>query len=221
MTLLGLSLPGSHPRLCHSLAASDKLVHRGEGHCQTERNQGPCLETKRNSGKAQILTPIKRGRGVGPSQERGGAIQVSSTTMAGFFFCNARHYHVPMLFILCWCLEIRCYKTKLYLLLCWEENSESYGNPPKPWFHWILGSLLILWFWIWSKFFCVCWIIHSEERIHVTLQSTCILIFVNKLRSWCTQRIHVDLFVCYMVIHVCVNNQTYISREIFIFNVKS
>ena len=155
MTLLGLSLPGSHPRLCHSLAASDKLVHRGEGHCQTERNQGPCLETKRNSGKAQILTPIKRGRGVGPSQERGGAIQVSSTTMAGFFFCNARHYHVPMLFILCWCLEIRCYKTKLYLLLCWEENSESYGNPPKPWFHWILGSLLILWFWIWSKFLCV------------------------------------------------------------------
>lgn len=31
--------------------------------------------------------------------------------------------------------------------------------------------------------FFVCWIIHSEERIHVTLQSTCILIFVNKLRS--------------------------------------
>lgn len=133
MTLLGLSLPGSHPRLCHSLATSDKLVHRGEGHCQTERNQGPCLETKRNSGKAQILTPIKRGRGggAGPSRERGGAIQDSSTTMAGFFFCNARHYHVPMLFILFWCLAIRCYKTKLYLLLCWEENSESYGNPPK------------------------------------------------------------------------------------------
>ena len=105
MTLLGLSLPGSHPRLCHSLAASDKLVHRGEGHCQTERNQGPCLETKRNSGKAQILTPIKRGRG--------GAIPRKGRGHSGLFYNNGR-------FLLLQCQALPCSDAVHSVLMSWN-----------------------------------------------------------------------------------------------------
>ena len=214
MTLLDLSLPGSHPRLCHSLATSDKLVHRGEGHCQTERNQGPCLETKRNSGKAQILTPIKKGRGgAEPSRSLLQQWQVSSSAMPGITMFRCCSFCVDVLkygatrpnYICCYVGK----KTARVMGIHQSHDSTGFGD--------------LCWFcdFGYNPSFFVCWIIHYEERIHVTLQSTCILIFVNKLRSWCTQRVHVFLFVWYMVIHVCVNNQTYISREIFIFYVKS
>lgn len=50
---------GSHSGLYHSPEAPDGLVHRGEGHCQTEGDQGACDETERNSGERQILTPTQ------------------------------------------------------------------------------------------------------------------------------------------------------------------
>lgn len=57
LIIVDFCFPGPHSGLQHSPEAPDGLVHRGESHCQTERDQGARDETEGNSGERQILTP--------------------------------------------------------------------------------------------------------------------------------------------------------------------